>query len=594
MASFRFGDFELSEEGRQLRHRGAEIALQPRVFDLLAYLLRHHGRVVTKDELMSALWPDVLVTEASLQRLVSLARNALRRGGMDNAVRSFPRIGYRFAAAVETGAGNGPGDDRPAPAGCAGTVERARVLFGQRNWRAAAEAFERADLAGGSSADDLELWARALECSGFPNKALEILRRAAIAHGAAGRDRAAAAVAITISRIHLERNEAAAAKGWHARAARLLGDVTDSREYGLLCWMGARIAAADCEPERALALSGQACETGRSIGDTEVEALGLMYRGFYKLCLGSTEDGQDDQDHAAALALSSGVDPMTGSTLYCNILWACRNFGDWERANQWTLGYQKWCRECGILNFTGSCRLHRAELLSVQGTLDQAEHLVTEALEGLSTDAPWAIGDAYRVLGDIYRVRGEFDKAEQAYENACAAGWDPQPGLALLQQEKGDGAAALSGLERAMVGRTWPTLQRQGILLAYQALIAARNGLRERALQVIGSLEDVPGRWSTPSIRAVVAEAKAELCARAGEPAGAIEQLEIARRLWSSVGAAFNTAELRLAIAELLILQGTPAGAETEIRAARFLAERLGAAKLIGRCDELEGALRAG
>ena len=66
-----FGPFELDEEARSLTLRGQPQDVQPLVFDLLAYLVRNAGRVVPKDELMDALWPDLTVTEASLQRAVS-------------------------------------------------------------------------------------------------------------------------------------------------------------------------------------------------------------------------------------------------------------------------------------------------------------------------------------------------------------------------------------------------------------------------------------------------------------------------------------------------------------------------------------------
>src|SRR6188508_427398 len=96
-----FGPFQLDEPGRVLRLADREIPLQPRVFDLLVYLVRSRTRVVPKDELLDALWPGITVTEGSLQRAVSMLRGALREGGMESAVRSFPRIGYRFCVAAE-------------------------------------------------------------------------------------------------------------------------------------------------------------------------------------------------------------------------------------------------------------------------------------------------------------------------------------------------------------------------------------------------------------------------------------------------------------------------------------------------------------
>ena len=73
---FRFGRFELDEATRELRLGVRALELQPRTFDLLVYLVRHHDRVVSKDELLSALWPDVIVTDSSIMRAVSLIRSA--------------------------------------------------------------------------------------------------------------------------------------------------------------------------------------------------------------------------------------------------------------------------------------------------------------------------------------------------------------------------------------------------------------------------------------------------------------------------------------------------------------------------------------
>ena len=94
--AFEFGPFRLDEPGRVLWLAERELPLQPRVFDLLAYLIRSRERVVSKDELLDALWPAVTVTENSLQRAVSSLRSALREGSMEDAIRDYPRNGYRF------------------------------------------------------------------------------------------------------------------------------------------------------------------------------------------------------------------------------------------------------------------------------------------------------------------------------------------------------------------------------------------------------------------------------------------------------------------------------------------------------------------
>src|SRR5215510_5644328 len=94
--SWEFGSFQLDEEARELRLRGREIVVEPLVFDVLVDLVKNRDRVVTKEELLERVWPAALVTDASLQRVVSLARSALRTGGMEGAIKTFPRRGYRF------------------------------------------------------------------------------------------------------------------------------------------------------------------------------------------------------------------------------------------------------------------------------------------------------------------------------------------------------------------------------------------------------------------------------------------------------------------------------------------------------------------
>lgn len=422
---------------------------------------------------------------------------------------------------------------------------------------------------------------------GRPAEAIPLLARAVTAYGVAGERLRAASPAITLARIHLERGELAVAKGWHKRAAQLIDTANDSREHGLWCWMGARIMGAEAEPEQALELAEQAFAVGRDLDDPVVESLGLIYRGFFKLCLGETKAGQEDQDFAAALGLSSDVDPVVGGILYCNILWACRNFGDWARANQWTRGYEDWCRGHGLEDLSGSCRLHRAEVLGVLGTLKEAEALVRAALDQLALDAPWATGDALRVLGDIHLAAGEFAEAETAYRASHAAGWDPQPGLALLQLEQGQAEAAFSALERSLVGNGWPTLQRRGIVLATLAKVAARTNRHERAKEVIAELETQPQRWPMASIRALTAEAKAELFVQEKRLAEAVRELQVACSRWNEIGSPINVADARLSLAALLIQLGDRTGAELELGTVLAVARKVDSPRLMRRYEEL-------
>ena len=93
----RFNGYTLDLEKARLFNGMAEVALRPKSLFLLIYLVRAGGRVVSKHELLSALWPDVTVTEDSLIQCVHEVRQAL---GPSAAIllRTVPRRGYLFDA----------------------------------------------------------------------------------------------------------------------------------------------------------------------------------------------------------------------------------------------------------------------------------------------------------------------------------------------------------------------------------------------------------------------------------------------------------------------------------------------------------------
>jgi TolB-like protein/DNA-binding winged helix-turn-helix (wHTH) protein len=82
-----------------LRRNGADVALRPKSFALLHYLVNHSGRLVTKDELLSKIWPDVIVTEDSLTRCISEVRAALEDTDQ-TMIKTVSKRGYLFAGPV--------------------------------------------------------------------------------------------------------------------------------------------------------------------------------------------------------------------------------------------------------------------------------------------------------------------------------------------------------------------------------------------------------------------------------------------------------------------------------------------------------------
>ena len=98
---FRFGDHVLDIERRELR-RGAElVALEPQVFDLLTYLVRNRGRVVSKDDLIDGVWGGRIVSDSALTTRLNAARKAVNdSGAMQRVIRTLARKGVRFVAEV--------------------------------------------------------------------------------------------------------------------------------------------------------------------------------------------------------------------------------------------------------------------------------------------------------------------------------------------------------------------------------------------------------------------------------------------------------------------------------------------------------------
>src|SRR5690349_1910513 len=98
---FRFGDYSLDTERRELRRGGALVALEPQVFDLLVYLVQNRDRVVSKDDLLEAVWGGRIVSESTLTSRITAVRKAVGDDGEgQRLIRTVPRRGIRFVGVV--------------------------------------------------------------------------------------------------------------------------------------------------------------------------------------------------------------------------------------------------------------------------------------------------------------------------------------------------------------------------------------------------------------------------------------------------------------------------------------------------------------
>ena len=97
-----FEDFVLDPDRRELRRRNVVIAVQPRVFDLLEYLIANRDRVVSKDDILEAVWGGRIVSESALTTRINAARTAVSdNGDQQRLIRTLPRKGIRFVGVVQ-------------------------------------------------------------------------------------------------------------------------------------------------------------------------------------------------------------------------------------------------------------------------------------------------------------------------------------------------------------------------------------------------------------------------------------------------------------------------------------------------------------
>ena len=109
-----FEEYAFDTDRREL-HRGADVvSVAPQVFDLLDYLIRNRERVVSKDDLINAVWNGRSVSDAALTTRLNVARSAIGDSGEEQRlIKTLPRKGFRFVGQVREAreaAGPNPGE----------------------------------------------------------------------------------------------------------------------------------------------------------------------------------------------------------------------------------------------------------------------------------------------------------------------------------------------------------------------------------------------------------------------------------------------------------------------------------------------------
>lgn len=547
----RFPTFEIDEPRREVRSGREVVSLQPRVFDLLVYLVKNRDRVVPKDELLNVVWSDVVVADGSLQRAVSLLRATLEKFGAGHAVRTHARRGYRFCTDEEAPVSGKPWDPEAA---------------GKRTF-AEIEAM---------SSEDLQTWAQNAQCHGRNEPAIVPLEQAVGAFLADGKNRRAAWIATLLAQVRMEWRDFALSSGWYHRARRLLEGEPVGREQGYLSFLGSRLAFFENDLATAAALGEETRAIGDTLRDPDLQNLGLLCIGEAKVFLGEVRPGLAALDEAGVAVAADRLSPWAGALVYCGVIYTCMTRSDWQRAGEWTEQFSRWGEDKGLTSYPGLCRMHRAEVLTVRGHLREAEEELRLSHEILTPNSPWLEGEIWRVQGETMLLQEDFAAARSAFARAMEIGWEVQLELALVQLGEGKFAAAAETLTCALTENAYSCRSRRGRALCALAIAASRAGRLQEAKRALAEVDHVPDLISTPGLQNYALTARAEIAAAEGNRREAVRLLREAIRAALAMQAPLAAAQSRRRLAALLVEEGDLEFARLELKAAEALLTEAG------------------
>jgi tetratricopeptide (TPR) repeat protein len=324
----------------------------------------------------------------------------------------------------------------------------------------------------------------------------------------------------------------------------------------------------------------QAVEVGARC-DPAACAVGRVAEARLHVLDGDVRRGLALLDQAGVAAVSGGLDPLSTGVIYCEVVCALQGLGQYDLAEQWTEAMERWSETSSVGSLHGRCRVHRAEILRLRGAYEQAETEVLEACEELRPYMRRELGWPLNELGTIRLRRGDLAGAEEALLGAHRAGWDPQPGLALVRLAQGDAGAAAGAIRDALanpVRLPWKErppdsdLQRVPLLDAQVEIELAGGGV-DHARAASAELDRIAARFENTALAATAALARGRVRLADGDADSAMTSLSDAVRLWNEVGAPYETATARMGLADALSALGSEGRAALERHASLAVLE---------------------
>jgi class 3 adenylate cyclase len=453
----------------------------------------------------------------------------------------------------------------------------ARAALDRRDWNQAFDLFTQVETTSGLKPADLETLAGVAWFSGRGAESVEVTEKAFHAHVAEGNNARAAYLAFELAKQSGYRGKNSIAGAWLRKGEQLLRDEPEGYAHGYHELVLGYLAHARGEVEAAMALADRAVAIASRFGDADLRAEALTLLGRIRIATGATAEGFANFEEAAASAVSGELSPFNAGVTYCQIISACRDLTDYQRASEWTAETERWCESQAVSGFPGICRIHRAEVAALHGGWEKAEAELEKATEELKAyEAIPPMADGYYALGEIRRRRGDLAGAETALQQAHDLGHSPYPALALIRLAQGKTKAAAQSINGALANETWDQLSRSRLLPAQVEILVAAGELTA-ARKAAEEFSDLVASRESPALKAGVEEAWGRVLLAEGDPAEAMRRLRSAIKSWQQVKAPYEVAADRVLLASALRAVGDHDGADLELEAARKTFGELGA-----------------
>ena len=466
-------------------------------------------------------------------------------------------------------------------------LERGRAAYADRRWQQAFTLLSEARTVDELSGADLDRLATAAILIGRGAEGCDLRAAAFQRHLRAGDVGEAVWCAAWLGMNLMTRQEHAQSSGWFARAQSVLDEHPSLRcaGQGVVLLPAALKALYSGDAETAARTFERIGVIGREFDAPDLIALSRLGWGQSLIALNRPEEGLALLDEAMVAVTVGEVGPIPSGIIYCAVIDSCQSTFDLRRAQEWTAALDRWCAaQPDLVPFSGQCQIHRAELYRLHGAWSEALSAAKLAEVRYRADNRNMVHGALYQQGEVQRLLGDFAAAAESYRQAHSLGFDPQPGMALLQLAQSRPAAGQAQIRRALEDAS--PVDRNRLLPAAVEIEVAAGDLvtaRRAADELLSASQSSP----MPLLRAWAETADGTVLLAEGRLREALTRLRAAWRRWLELDVPHEAARCRVQVGRACRALADENSALMEFEAARAVFAELGARSAVQALDAL-------